>query len=125
MITGVVRSMEPLIRLTVKGARGRQLKIDALLDIGYTGLLTLPPDLIAELGLRWDSLGGATLADGSRCIFPVYEAKIVWDRRTIELVVDAVDGRPLVGMALMNGYELAAQLWEGGKVALRKRSPNG
>ena len=43
MIVGIVRRREPLIRLTVRGFRGRQQEIEAVVDTGYTGWLTLPP----------------------------------------------------------------------------------
>ena len=47
MIVGIVRAREPLIRLTIGGFRGRQQEIEAVVDTGYTGWLTLPPDMIA------------------------------------------------------------------------------
>jgi hypothetical protein len=46
MIVGIVRGREPLIRLMIRGFRGRQREIEALVDTGYTGWLTLPPTVI-------------------------------------------------------------------------------
>lgn len=68
MISGVVKSDEGRIRLKIKGMRGREHEIEAVIDTGYTEWLTLPPDLIAALGLRWRSLDRGTLADGSECL---------------------------------------------------------
>ena len=42
MIVGIVQGREPLIRLTIRGFRGRQQEIEAVVDTGYTGWLTLP-----------------------------------------------------------------------------------
>jgi hypothetical protein len=42
MITGVVKSDEGRIRLKVKGLRGRQQEVKAVIDTGYTASLTLP-----------------------------------------------------------------------------------
>ena len=53
MITGAVKSDEARVRLTVKGQRGRVQEVEAVIDSGFTGALTLPPALIATLGLRW------------------------------------------------------------------------
>jgi predicted aspartyl protease len=53
MITGVVQAGEGRIRLKVKGRRGRELEIEAVIDTGYTASLTLPPAVIQALGLRW------------------------------------------------------------------------
>jgi clan AA aspartic protease len=121
MIGGVVNSLEARIRLTLKGRRGRSKQIEALIDMGYTGWLTLPPEWAAELDLRCVSIGTGTLADGSSCMFRVSRGSVVWDRRPRELDIDEVEGTPLVGMALMEGYELKAQIWEDGKVTLKMR----
>ena len=43
MIAGIVRTREARIRLTVRGFRGRRQEIEAVVDSGYTGWLTLPP----------------------------------------------------------------------------------
>jgi predicted aspartyl protease len=37
MIVGIVQAREPLIRLTIRGFRGRQQEIEAVVDTGYTG----------------------------------------------------------------------------------------
>src|SRR5207247_5067254 len=81
MIVGIVRGREALIRLTIRGFRGRQQEIEAVVDTGYTGWLTLPPTVIAALNLRWRSVGRGILADGSVTAFDVYQAKVVWDGR--------------------------------------------
>jgi hypothetical protein len=56
MITGMVKSDEGRIRLKVKGLRGREQEVEAVIDTGYTASLTLPPDIVAALGLRWPSV---------------------------------------------------------------------
>ena len=82
MITGTVRSDECRIRLKVKGFQRREAEVEAIIDTGYTASLTLPPALVAALGLRWQTLDRATLADGSECVVDVYEAKVLWDGKT-------------------------------------------
>ena len=81
MIVGIVRGREPLIRLTIRGFRGRQQEIEAVVDSGYTGWLTLPPMIMVALNLRWQTFGRGILADGSVSTFDVYQAKVVWDGR--------------------------------------------
>ena len=75
MIVGIVRAREPLIRLTLHGFRGLQQEIEAVVDSGYTGWLTLPPTVIAALNLRWQTFGRGILADGSVSSFDVYQAR--------------------------------------------------
>jgi clan AA aspartic protease len=120
MITGVVNADEGRIRLKVKATRGREQEVEAVIDTGYTASLTLPPALIAALALRWQSLGRGTLADGSECLFDVYEAEAVWDGKVGRILVDEADTDPLIGMGLLRGYELKMQVRSGGKVTIKR-----
>jgi clan AA aspartic protease len=120
MIVGVVKSREPRIRLRIKGHHGRECEVEAVVDSGYTGWLTLPPEVIEDLDLRWRTFGRATLADGSVSYFDVYQAKVLWDKRLRSLLVDEFDATPLVGMALMQGCELKMQIRSRGKVTIRR-----
>ena len=120
MITGVVKSDEGRIRLTVKGSRGRQQEVEVVVDTGFTAALTLPPSLITALGLRWQTVDRVTLADGSECIFDVYEAKVVWDGKVRHILVDEADADPLVGMRLLRGYELKMQVRARGKITIKR-----
>ncbi len=120
MITGVVKADEGHIRLKIKGLRGREHEVEASIDTGYTEQLTVPPDLIAALGLRWRSLDRGTLADGSECLFDAYVAKVVWDGKERRILVDEADTDPLVGMALLRGYELRMQVRSRGKVTIKR-----
>jgi clan AA aspartic protease len=120
MIIGIIQAREPLIRLTIRGSRGRQQEIEAVVDTGYTGWLTLSPDVIAALHLSWQTFGRGVLADGSVSTFDVYQAKVVWDGRLRRAFVDEVDATPLVGMALLRGYEYKMQVRARGKVTIKR-----
>src|SRR5690348_15994600 len=74
-ITGVVQSAEGRIRLKVRGLRGREQEVEAVIDTGYTASLTLPPAVVAALGLHWWSTDRFTLADGREHLFNVYVAR--------------------------------------------------
>jgi clan AA aspartic protease len=120
MIVGIVRRREPLIRLTIRGFRGRQQEIEAVVDSGYTGWLTLPPAVIAALSLRWRTFGRGILADGSVSLCDVYQANVVWDGRIRSVFVDEFDATPLVGMALLRGCELKMQVRARGRVTIKR-----
>ncbi len=120
MITGMVQSDEGRIRLKVKGRRGREQEVDAVVDTGYTASLTLRPASIAALGLRWQTVDRVTLADGSESIFAVYEAKVVWDGKLRRILVDEADTDSLVGMKLLRGHELKMQVRSLGKVTITR-----
>lgn len=120
MIHGKVLRREPLIRLTIHGFRGVRQEIEAILDTGYTGWLTLPPTIIAALKLRWRTTGRGTLADGSVSLFDVYQTKVLWDGKLRNIFVDEFDATPLVGMSLLRGYELHMQVRSRGKIRIER-----
>jgi len=120
MITGVVREREARIRLRIRGPGSRHREFEAVIDTGYNGWLTLPPSLITALRLPWQNFGRGILADGSESLFDVYEATLLWDRHAISVRVDEVDTTPLVGIALLEGYELNVQVRANGKVTIRR-----
>ncbi|NJL42138.1 MAG: clan AA aspartic protease [Leptolyngbyaceae cyanobacterium SM1_4_3] len=123
MITGIVNAdFEPIISLSVQGADGQIYTQNAIVDTGFNGWLSLPPDLIAQLNLRWKRRGRAILGDGSECVFNVYEATVVWDGDLLTIPVDEADSDPLIGMSLMEGYQLTVQVFEEGLVELSKVS---
>ena len=121
MITGIVnQEFEPIISISLRNADGNIYTQDAIVDTGFNGWLSLPPDLIDRLNLNWKRRGRAILGDGSECVFNVYEAMVLWDEDLLIIPVDEADSEPLVGMSLMEGYQLIVQVFEGGIVELSK-----
>lgn len=123
MIRGVVSGYEGIVRLSVFGKRGQRETIEAIVDTGYDGTLTLPPTLIRELELRWISNSNATLADGSEIEFDVHEGEILWDRRRVPIRIDCADAMPLIGMRLLEGFELTMQVRQDGPVLIKRMKP--
>ena len=67
MIEGVVNAAyEAVVTLPLRGPAGQGKEIDAVIDTGYDGYLTVTPALVAELGLPFQSRGRAILANGRR-----------------------------------------------------------
>ena len=120
MILGMVESGEASIRLKIRGLRGRTREIPAVIDTGFTGSLTFPPILITALRLRWHRTDRGLLADGSERLFDVYEAKVLWDKKVVDVLVNETDANPLVGMALLDGFELNVHVRDRGKVTIKR-----
>ncbi len=119
MITGSVNARrEAVIPIIVRGSGGDEQEIDAVIDTGFNGSLTLPTLLIATLGLTWRELRRALLADGREEVLDVYEATIVWDGQPRNVSAYAADTDPLVGMSLLYGYDLHIQVIDGGGVTI-------
>lgn len=123
MITGVVQSAKGRIRLTVRGLGGREQEVEAVIDTGYTASLTLPPAVVAALGLQWWGTDRFTLADGSRCLFDVYVARVEWDGKVRTILVDEMVGDARIGMRLLRGHELRMQVRPRGKVSIKRLPP--
>jgi clan AA aspartic protease len=120
VITGTVTAdREAIVRLTVRGPGGRTRRVTAEIDTGFDGWLSLPPPLVTQLGLPWRRRGRSLLADGREGVFDIYEATVVWDRRRLRIPVDEADTTPLIGMALLDGYELNVQVRAGGAVTIK------
>lgn len=120
MITGTVNAdYEAVIRLHVQGPTGHAHEVDAIIDTGFNGFLTLPPALVTALGLIRLSRGRALLANGSEELFDIYGVTVLWDGQPRYVEADAADTTPLVGMSLLDGYDLHIQVAEGGDVAIQ------
>ena len=120
MIEGFVNAnYEPVISLPVQGPAGQAREIDVVIDTGYNGYLTLPPALVAELGLPVVGDGEATLADGSEAAFDVYGVTTLWDGQPRYVETDAVGSTPLVGMSLLDEHDLSIQVRNGGRVVIQ------
>lgn len=102
MMTGIVTAhREAILNITLQDVNGQEHSYPTVVDTGYTGTLTLPPDTITALGLRWHRAGRAILADGSESKFNVYKGVVLWDGQPVTIRIDEMDADPLVGMALM------------------------
>lgn len=119
MITGIVNAnLEATIRLTIMGPAGQPHEIEAIIDTGFTGFLTLPPTLVSTLGLPWLCRQPGILADGSVEVFDVYTATVLWDGRSRSVEVEAADTDPLVGMSLLGRHSLQIDILPGGRVTI-------
>jgi len=121
MVTGTVNTFrEAVVRLIVRGPSGVERTIDAVVDTGYDGALILPPHLVAELRLPYRDRARAVLADGSQTVCDVHDGIVQWNDRSRRVAVDVVDTDPLLGVALLYGYELTIEFIEGGTVSVRE-----
>lgn len=68
---------EATIRFVIGNENSQRLVIDAVIDTGYTGFLTLPHEVIVALNLSWTGIDRGTLGDGSETTFEAYEATVI------------------------------------------------
>lgn len=113
----VTSDNEVVVRVEVHGPDGQE-GIDAVLDTGFNGYLTLPPIAVARLGLVHATTAKATLADGSEVEFDIYEANVHWLNREWEVLVVQASGGALVGMSLLSGHRVTVDVIDGGAVTI-------
>lgn len=119
MMQGVVNlNCEATMPLVVSNENRQTQLIDAVIDTGYTGFLSLPREIIVLLNLPWTGIDRGTLGDGSEATFEVYAAKVIWDGEYRNVPVNEAETDPLIGMSLLYGYDLQIQAVEGGRVRI-------
>lgn len=118
----VVAGRTAILRLTVLGPGDppRRIKVDAVVDTGFTAALTLPPWVISELRLPLRGSRDAFVADGRVTSMDLHRAGVVWEERVRVVPVLAAPGDPLIGMSLLRGHELRVEVTNGGAVEIRR-----
>ena len=123
MIEGRVNAgYEAVVPLSLEGPEGQAQEVEAVIDTGYSGFLTLPLALVAELGLAFVGSGHAVLANDAEVEFDVYDVTVLWDGQPIFVEADATGSTPLVGMLLLDKHNLNIDVEEGGSVLIQART---
>jgi clan AA aspartic protease len=119
MMFGAVNSnFEAIIKVAVGCVGSPKITVDAVIDTGFTGFLSLPLSVITDLDLPWHYRDIGTLGDGSEVVFEIYKAAVIWDGQNQIVDVAASDADPLVGMSLICGFKLQIEAIEGGLVMI-------
>jgi clan AA aspartic protease len=120
MILGNVNaSREAIVQIVILGNGQRLHSLKAVIDTGYTGSLTLPPDVIADLGLLCIAQQEGVLGNGEVHLFDVYEGAVIWDGQVSTIEINESRSDPLIGMGLLEGYELRIESIAGGAVRIQ------
>lgn len=93
--------------------------VEAVVDTGFTGVMTLPPSAVAALGLVQVTQTIGILADGTSLEIDVYTAEAEWLGTRREVLDSALGDEVLVGMTLLDGHELRIEVRQGGAVEVR------
>ncbi len=117
MILGTVTpGREAVLPVRILGLDGREIEVEAGIDTGYNGFLTLPKKLIEELALPFGGTAQASLGDGSDVRMEIYVATVLWDGSERPALVLEAEGGALVGMAMLDGCRVTIDVEAGGPV---------
>lgn len=118
MIGVVNANLEATLRIVVIGSSGKQQPIEAIVDTGFSGFLTLQPAVIASLGLVLLGNVPGTLADGSTVLFDVFQAEVLWNGVPRSVEINAVDSDSLLGAQMLRDHEVNIHMVVGGVVTI-------
>jgi len=122
VIEGFVNAnREAIVPLSLRGPEGQAREVNAVIDTGYSGALTLPPSLVAELELPYVLSSRATLADDTEVGFSVHRVIALWDGQPRHIEAHALGSTPLVGMLLLDSHNLNIEVVDGGSVVIQAR----
>ena len=122
MIEGVVNdAYEAVVALSLMGPDGQSQDIEAVVDTGYSGFMTLPAELVSELGLPYAYMGQAFLANDAPVDFDVHFVTVEWDGQPREIAADVTGSIPLLGMLLLDMHSLSIDVERGGRVVIQAK----
>lgn len=117
---GRVEFLHALLPVAFRLEDQSEQTIEFVIDTGFTGELSLPLFVVNSLGLSYIEDISANLADDQTVRIPIYEAVILWNGVERDVRILATGRRPLLGTALLEGYEFVAQFAEGGLVTVEE-----
>ena len=119
MIQGIVTAdREAVIGLQILDSAGNPMDIDAVIDTGFNGYMTLPLAIIHQHGLTLYGTRSVTLGDGTQAMLDIYKATLLWMGQPRPVQALAAEGGVLMGMALLYGCDVALRILDGGSVTI-------
>ena len=121
MIRGVINdSLELKVAVEVSNENGASHTVEALVDTGFGGDLTLPPDAVERLGLECIDQIPLNLAGGQQLDTTIHRGFVKWFERARMIHVIAAEGQPLLGMTLLDGCKITVRVRPGGEALIEE-----
>jgi clan AA aspartic protease len=119
MIRGRVNQrLEPVVNVSTLDDYDVTHSFEFILDTGFSGHFTLPPDVIDQLGLSYSGQRAVAMADGFVHNVDVHTARVLWHGNWRPVFVIRLDSFPLLGMRSLLGSILSMNVFAGGSVAV-------
>ena len=119
MIVGSVRSGVASVPLTIRGPDGHSIYIDAAIDTGFNGQLSLTEECARDLGLVARMATTCEMADGTKVRVELFDTEVEWSDGWRPVVAACLAGGPLVGMGMLEGSRLSMDVVQDGRVDIR------
>ena len=112
--------LEAWVSLQMADNDGRFRSIEAVIDTGFSGFLTLSRQSVESLGFRRRRRTDVILANQVQVSLNVWLAQLLWHERLRSVQVLEAEGVPLLGTRLLAGSQLTAQFRNGGEVLIEE-----
>ena len=121
MVRGVLNDdLETMVVVEISNGDGVFQSVDALLDTGFGGDLTLPSDAVARLGLKYADRTPLILAGDQPMQASVHHGYVKWFGQVRRIDVIAMEGQPLLGMSLLAGCKITIYARPGGEALIEE-----
>ncbi len=119
MISGTVtEDREIVIELEVLAADPSAIAIQAIVDTGFNGFLTLPISVLNALKASAAGTRRAEPGDGNLVEMDTYFVKVRWLDEDREVLALQAEATPLVGMSLLWGSRVGFDAQDSGTVTI-------
>lgn len=119
MIAGnVSENGDLIIPIRVLDANKHVHRFEVVVDTGFGGDLSLLPYQIEDLGLLPSSPVDMVLATGLEVLVNAYEGTVLWRGEQRPVRILEAEGTPLIGINLMWGSLLTAEMTDNGEVSI-------
>jgi clan AA aspartic protease len=121
MITGVVTEYgTAVVTVSLLALNRNSSTVEAVIDTGFNGFLTLPVPEIARLQFPYEGTMRVELGNGQEVELDVFSGSVLWDGQVRTGLVLAADGTPLIGMALLEGSRVCLDVIANGSVSIER-----
>ena len=122
-IRGLVNAfLEAEVEILIRGSeRCPDQTVRAIIDTGFDGYLSLPPNTVAELALPFLDRQKSMAFGGAVSLLDVHDSIIVFGGIEQYVPCVAADNPPLIGMALLHRFHLSIDIISDGVVELTHR----
>lgn len=119
MMAGTVTdTREIIIRLEVLTNEQSIVPLEAVVDTGFNGFLTLPATVLNTLGASSAGMHRAEMGDGRIVELDVFLVTVKWLDELREVLALQTDCIPLIGMSLLWGSRVTFDAQAGGAVLI-------
>ncbi len=111
-----------MLPIAIMDDNGRLWPLEAILDTGFVGELSLPHNVISRLGLSQAGNLNFVLANGEPTRLRTYHGRVFWHEQLLDIVVTQTGDAPLVGIKLLSGSRITMDIFPGGDVLIEETS---